>query len=238
MSGDSVRSSKSPSWLFPYICTLLHLRLRRQFRRFWEATVLVCHIFIRQRKTPWHSEKPFSGDAKCREGMIAVSRILDLFVGGRFLISLPLSLLLLVLDISSPNCSILLWKFNATNILSICVCTVALFWGPPAVIIPKTFSSSQEPVFIPLVGGSAVLVEDAWFGVVVLSWTVLPTGGHLAMSGKSGLSQVRGWTKSIKYTEATSAAKHPVHIGRPHNTDLACPKCQWCPDWETLVLGS
>lgn len=81
MSRDSVRSSKSPSWLFPYICILLHLKLRRLFQRFWEATVLVCHIFLRQRETPQRSRNPFSGDAKCREGMTAVRRILDLFLG-------------------------------------------------------------------------------------------------------------------------------------------------------------
>lgn len=43
-------------------------------------------------------------------------------------------------------------------------------------IIPKTFSSPQEPVFIPLAGDSAVLVEDAWFGWELSTLQFYPPG--------------------------------------------------------------
>lgn len=61
-------------------------------------------------------------------------------------------------------------------------------------IIPKTFSSPQEPVFIPLAGGSAVLVEDAWFGWELSTLQFYPPGDFRECLKKVVFtSQWQGW---------------------------------------------
>lgn len=118
-----------------------------------------CIFFAMSSSFKWRHPWTCFGGAKPPEGVIAFSSVRPLC--RMAFLNLSFIIVLSSFRLFSSNCSSLLRNVNATDILDICWCTVAV-GGPRMIVIPQIFSSPQEPVLIPL---GAMLT---WLGMHVL----------------------------------------------------------------------